>query len=98
MGSSQVDKLEEYSSIEELKKSFESVRIIKTQSDFEKYVKGLTRCGENYFRGVCTAKYKMYNSAQRFYCWHKIDLHGITYDKFLSSLYKISSQLDNGYL
>lgn len=98
MGSSLMDKLEEYSSIEELRESFEIDRIIKTQNDFEEYVNGFARCDENYFRGVCTAKYKMYNSAQRFYCWHKNDLHGITYDKFLSSLYKISSHLDNEYL
>lgn len=98
MGSSQMDYLEEYSSIEELGKSFESVKIVMTQSDFEEYVNGFTRCDENYFRGVCTAKYKMYNSAQRFYCYHKNALQGIAYDRFLSSLYKISSQLDNGYL
>ena len=93
-----MDKLEEYSSIEELRKSFEIDRIIRTQNDFEEYVNGFTRCDENYFRGVCTAKYKMYNSAQRFYCNHKNDLHGIPYNKFLPFLYKISSQLDNGYL
>ena len=98
MGSSPMDKSEEYSSIEELRESFEIDRIIKTQNDFEEYVNGFARCDENYFRGVCTAKYKMYNSAQRFYCNHKNDLHGIPYDKFLPFLYRISSQLDNGYL
>ena len=93
-----MDKSEEYSSIEELRESFEIDRIIKAQNDFEEYVNGFARCDENYFRGVCTAKYKMYNSAQRFYCNHKNDLHGIPYDKFLPFLYRISSQLDNGYL
>lgn len=98
MGSSPMDKLAEYSSIEELRKSFEIDRIIRTQNDFEEYVNGFARCDGNYFRGVCTAKYKMYNSAQRFYCNHKNDLHAIAYNRFLSSLYRISSQLDNGYL
>lgn len=88
---------EEYTSIDKLEEVFDIEQIIQTTTEFDDYINNIG-CYNTYYRGVITAKYKMFNSAQRFYHNHKKDLQDIPYHDFISYLYQISAQLDNGYL
>ena len=85
-----------YNSLEELKEYFD-VEYINTVCDFYALLKQVQKDKNVLYRGVCSPRYKMYSSAQRFYHENK-DTFDFEYTKFISKLYEVSQSIDNGYL
>lgn len=85
-----------YNSLEELKEYFD-VEYINTVCDFYALLKQTQKDENVLYRGVCSARYKMYSSAQRFYHENR-NAFGFEYTKFISKLYEVSQSIDNGYL
>lgn len=89
-------KLESYNNLEELEKNFD-VEYINNVYDFYMLVSLVQQENNTLYRGVCSPKYKMYSSSQRFYHNKKESL-GLEYVDFLNMLYAVSPKIDNGYL
>ena len=91
--------LEQYNCLEEIEKNF-NVEYIQNANDFYKYVNFLNEKKNSHYkslyRGVCSPKFKMFSSAQRFY--HDNEFDELTYPMFLKKLYEVSPEIDNGSL
>ena len=70
-----------YNSLEELKEYFD-VEYINTVCDFYALLKQVQKDKNVLYRGVCSPRYKMYSSAQRFYHENKD-----TFDKSKSVIF-----------
>ena len=90
-------KLGAYNSLEELKEYFD-VEYIDTVSDFNELIDHVSKKEYAFYRGVKSATYKMYSSAQRFYIEKHNELpNEMTYSLFLKKLFEISKQLGDCY-
>ena len=91
-----MEDLKTYNSLRELKEYFD-VEYINTVCDFYALLKQVQEKKNTLYRGVCSPRYKMYSSSQRFYCDNK-NAFNFEYTGFISKLYDVSPSIDNGYL
>ena len=89
--------LNQYQSLSELETNF-NVEYINNCYDFCRLIHQIPQEKDTIYRGVSSARYKMYCSAQRFYHDYKINEDGLDYSSFIKRLYEISPIIDNGHL
>ena len=89
--------LKSYDSLKELEDYFD-VEYINNVNDFNELVNHVSKEEYTLYRGVKSATYKMFSSAQRFYIGrHKELPNEMTYSSFLNKLFEISKQLGECY-
>lgn len=89
--------LKSYDSLKELEDYFD-VEYINNVNDFNELVNHVSKEEYTLYRGVKSATYKMFSSAQRFYIGrHKELPNEMTYSSFLKKLFEISKQLGECY-
>ena len=78
-------KIEYYKDLEEKSNHFQTTQI-DTKKELDSFINKWTKkdnSQEIIFRGLTEAKYKLYNSAQRFWIGEELDKLGKTYHQFI---------------